>query len=88
MFQGLFRTAGKALAVDLSPPALRASGVGWYGATVGLSGLAASTAAGLLWDRVGHAAVFVLGVVFSVLGAAALLLLVRTSDAARQSAAD
>ena len=88
VFQGLFRTAGKALAVDLSPPALRASGVGWYGATVGLSGLAASTAAGLLWDRVGHAAVFVLGVVFSVLGAAALLLLVRTSDAARQSAAD
>ncbi len=43
------------------PDTLRASGVGWYGTTVGLSGLVASGMAGMLWDHVGHAAVFVYG---------------------------
>ena len=75
VFQGAFRAAGKALAVDLAPASLRASGIGWYGAAVGLSGLVASLVAGLLWDRGGHAAVFAWGVGFSVLGLFALLLL-------------
>ncbi len=77
VFQGLFRTAGKALAVDLAPPALRASGVGWYGATVGVTTLIASTAAGLAWDHIGHAAVFAIGALFALLGGLAVLLLVR-----------
>jgi hypothetical protein len=42
LFQGIFRTAGKALATDLVPEELRASVVGWYMATVGLSALVAS----------------------------------------------
>jgi MFS family permease len=75
--QGVFRAVGKALASDLSPEALRAGGVGWYGATVGLSGLVASTVAGQLWDRVGHPAVFLYGAVTAVVGASALLLLVE-----------
>ena len=75
-FQGIFRAAGKALASDLVPPALRAGGIGWYNATVGVTGLVASTAAGLLWDRVGHAALFLLGAVFALVGGVALLLLV------------
>lgn len=77
VYQGIFRAVGKALASDLSPDALRASGVGWYGATVGLSGLIASAVAGQLWDRVGHAAVFAYGAVAALLGAAALFLWVR-----------
>jgi MFS family permease len=77
VFQGLFRTAGKALAVDLSPPELRASGVGWYGATVGVTTLIASTAAGLVWDRIGHAAVFGVGAAFALIGGLAVVLLVR-----------
>ena len=77
VFQGLFRTAGKALAVDLAPPELRASGVGWYGATVGVTALVASLAAGLVWDRIGHAAVFWIGAAFALLGGLAVTLLVR-----------
>ena len=76
VFQGVFRAAGKALASDLSPEDLRASGVGWYGAAVGFSGLAASAIAGLLWDRVGHAAVFFYGAAFAAAGSAALMALV------------
>jgi len=76
LFQGAFRTAGKAMAVDMAPARLRASGIGWYGTAVGLSGLVASLVAGLLWDRVGHPAVFAYGVVFALLGLAGLYLLV------------
>jgi MFS family permease len=35
LYQGIFRAVGKALASDLVPDALRASGVGWYSTTVG-----------------------------------------------------
>ena len=82
-YQGIFRTAGKALASDLVPAALRAGGIGWYNATVGLTGLIASTAAGLLWDDVGHGALFLLGAAFAVLGAVALLVLVPNADPRR-----
>ena len=85
VFPGLFRTAGKALAVDLSPPQLRASGVGWYGATVGVTSLIASTGAGLIWDRIGHAAVFGGGALFAVVGALAVVLLVRDPGPAHAS---
>ena len=82
-FQGLFRTAGKTLAADLAPPQLRASGIGWYGATVGATGLVASIAAGQLWDHVGHAAVFAVGAVFAVVGAAAVALLIPSPRSGR-----
>jgi MFS family permease len=78
VFQGMFRTAGKALAADLAPAEFRASGIGWYAATVGAASLIASVVAGLMWDRIGHAAVFALGAVFALVGAIALALLVRT----------
>jgi MFS family permease len=76
VFQGVFRAIGKAMAADLSPTELRASGIGWYGAVVGASGLLASLVAGLLWDKVSHAAVFWWAAGFAVAGAAALLTLV------------
>ena len=80
LYQGVFRTAGKAMASDLVPETLRASGVGWYSAAVGLSGLVASLVAGVLWDRVGHAAVFLYGASFAAIGAAALLVLVPAAE--------
>jgi MFS family permease len=52
LFQGIFRSVGKALASDFVPELLRASGVGWHSAVVGLLGLVASVVAGLLWDHV------------------------------------
>jgi MFS family permease len=76
VFQGVFRTVGKALAADFAPAHLRASAVGWYSATIGLSGLLASLAAGLVWDHIAHAAVFLAGAAFAALGAIALALLV------------
>jgi MFS family permease len=76
-YQGMFRAVGKALAADLVPQHLRASGVGWYSTTLGLLQLLASVVAGLLWDRIGHPAVFLLGAVFAAVGSVGLLILVR-----------
>jgi len=76
LFQGIFRSVGKAFAADFVPEHLRASGVGWYSATVGLLGLVANIVAGLLWDRVGHAAVFYYGAAFAVVGSVGLLVLI------------
>jgi MFS family permease len=76
LYQGAFRAVGKALASDLVPRHLRASGVGWYSTTVGLWQLVASVIAGSLWDRIGHAAVFYFGALFAAVGIIALLALV------------
>src|SRR5271165_6574446 len=76
LFQGIFRSVGKAFASDFVPEHLRASGVGWYSTTVGLLQLVASIVAGLLWDRIGHAAVFYYGAAFAVVGSIGLLLLI------------
>lgn len=76
LYQGIFRSVGKALASDYVPDELRASGVGWYNTTVGLCGLVASLIAGWLWDQVGHASVFLFGAAFAVIGGVALLVLV------------
>lgn len=76
LYQGIFRTVGKALATDFVPEHLRASGVGWYNTTIGLLGLVASIVAGLLWDHIGHGAVFLYGAVFAAVGSVALLVLI------------
>jgi MFS family permease len=76
LYQGMFRAVGKALAADLVPAHLRASGVGWYSTTYGLLQLFASLAAGLLWDLVGHQSVFFYGAASGVLGFFAVLVLV------------
>jgi MFS family permease len=76
LFQGIFRSVGKSYATDFVPAHLRASGVGWYSTIVGLSGLVASLIAGLLWDKVSHASVFIYGAVLSFTGIIALLILV------------
>ena len=80
VFQGIFRAVGKAFAADFVPEPLRASGVGWYSTTVGLLQLIASLIAGLLWDRVSHAAVFYYGAALALVGCVALVATVpRTS---------
>lgn len=76
VYQGIFRAVGKALASDLVPPELRASGVGWYMTTVGLSGLVAGIVGGVLWENVGPTATFLYGAGTAVLGSAALVLFV------------
>ena len=76
LYQGIFRTVGKTFASHFVPEGLRASGIGWYNATVGLLQLVASVVAGVLWDRVGHTAVFYYGAVFAIAGIIGLLLLI------------
>src|ERR1043166_408584 len=76
LYQGVFRPVGRRLAADLVPDHLRATGIGWYSATVGLSQLVASIVAGMLWDRIGHASAFLYGAAFSAAGMVALMLLV------------
>jgi MFS family permease len=87
LYQGIFRSVGKALATDFVPEHLRASGVGWYNTTIGLLGLVASIVAGLLWDRVGHGAVFLYGGVFAVVGSIALLALIPAKQSTHDAAA-
>ena len=77
LFQGIFRTAGKAMASGFVPDRLRASGIGWYNTTVGVLQLIASLVAGQLWDRIGHVTVFYYGATFAVVGAFALWLLIH-----------
>lgn len=74
-YQGIFRGVGKAFAADFVSEHLRASGIGWYNTTVGLLQLVASVVAGLLWDQIGHAAVFYYGATFAVVGSMGLMIL-------------
>jgi MFS family permease len=76
LYQGIFRSVGKAMAADFVPRHLRASGIGWYATTTGLSGLIASIVAGQLWDRIDHAAVFIYGALFGFIGLIAFIVLV------------
>jgi MFS family permease len=85
LYQGIFRAVGKAFAASFVPDRLRASGVGWYSSTVGLLQLFASVVAGLLWDRIGHAAVFYYGALFAAAGIVALLVLLRRRTGARNA---
>ena len=72
----MFRAVGKVYASDFAPAGLHASAIGWYNATVGFVGLFASVVAGLLWDRVGHTAVFFLGATSAAAGCVALVILI------------
>ena len=76
LYQGIYRTVGKAFASDFVQEPLRASGIGSYNTTVGLLHLVASLVAGLLWDRVSHAAVFYYGAAFAIVGIIGLLVLI------------
>jgi MFS family permease len=73
LFQGIFRSVGKALASDFVPELLRAGAVGWYSAVAGLLQLVASVVAGLLWDHISQAAVFYYGAIFAIAGSVGLL---------------
>lgn len=61
---------GKAFAVDLVPRDLRATSLGMLGSLTGVATLAASAAAGVLWDAVGPWAPFAFGAVGALVSAA------------------
>jgi MFS family permease len=75
-FEGAFRAVGKAMATDFVPREARASGIGWYSTTVGLSGLVASVVGGQLWTHLDPAATFLYGAAFASVGVIALQFLI------------
>src|SRR5665213_205685 len=81
LYQGIFRSVGKAMAADFVPAQIRASGIGWYSTTIGLTGMVASVVAGQLWDKVSHSSVFIYGAVFSLIGIISLLILIPNKKA-------
>lgn len=74
IYSGIFRAVGNAFAGDFVLKEERASGIGLFNSVYGLSGLAASIIAGLIYDKIGHATVFATAAVFVFLGAMALLM--------------
>ena len=86
---GLYMAAtdgvGKAFALDLIDPSLKATGLGAMGTVTGLSTIVASTVAGALWDAMGPSATFLYGALGGVLGFAALLFLDLKQDCAADS---
>lgn len=76
LYQGIFRSVGKAFATDFIPQPLRASGIGWYATTVGISSLVASIIGGVLWTTFNPSVTFFYGAFFAVLGSVALFFLV------------
>jgi MFS family permease len=81
LFQGIFRAVGKALATDFVTADVRASAVGWYMTTVGISGLVASLVGGELWKVIDPTATFWLGAASALLGSVALVLLLPSGRA-------
>lgn len=66
---------GKALAVDLAPQDMKATGLGLLGTVTGLGTFVASVAGGLLWDYFGAASTFGLGAIGALV--ASLLLFMK-----------
>jgi predicted MFS family arabinose efflux permease len=60
------------LVADASPPELRGTAYGYYNLLTGITMLAASVVAGLLWDSYGPTATFLAGVAFTLLALAGL----------------
>ena len=83
IFQGIFRSVGKALAADLVPSELHASGVGWYTATIGITGLGANIAGGTLWMKVSPSATFFFGAGSALLGSIALVVFILQAEKTR-----
>lgn len=64
---------GKALAIDLSDPQLKASSLGVMGTLTGIATIFASTIAGELWDHFGAQATFIYGAAGAIVAAIILL---------------
>lgn len=74
---------GKALALDLAPKDLKATGLGLLGTVTGLATIVASSVAGFLWDHAGSAWAFQYGALGAVL---ATFILIRIPNKASPSA--
>ena len=69
VFFGLTEGSERALVADLVPPDRRGTAFGWYNLAIGLGALPASLLFGLVWDRAGAPAAFVMGAGFALAAA-------------------
>ncbi len=79
IYMGATDGVGKAWAVDLVSPEVKATALGALGTVTGVGALVASLTAGLIWDHVGATGPFLFGAVAALMSAA-LLLFVRSPD--------
>ena len=75
LFQGTFRTVGKAAASDIVPEQYKALGIGLYASVVGLTALAASAVGGQLWTSIGPSATFWYGAVLAAIACPVLYMI-------------
>lgn len=79
IYQGIFRAVGNAFAADFVKAEHRASGIGWFNTTVGISGLIASVLGGIIYDKLGHSSTFIVAAVFVGAGCLFLTFLKKSS---------
>lgn len=73
LYYGAFEGAASALVADLVPAKLRGTAFGLYNGAVGVAAFPASLLAGLLWDRYGAPAPFLLGGALALVAAGGML---------------
>jgi len=83
LYYGAFEGAASALVADLVPAELRGTAYGLFNGAVGVAAFPASLLAGLLWDRYGAPAPFLLGGALALVAAGGMLADTRDSNAAR-----
>jgi MFS family permease len=73
IYPALTDGVGKAMAVDLTTPEVRATAIGLFAASVGLTRIPASYLGGLLWEQVSSSATFYFGVIAALIAFIMLL---------------
>ncbi|MBI4850306.1 MAG: MFS transporter [Acidobacteria bacterium] len=73
IYPALTDGVSKAMAVDLTTPEVRATAIGLFAASVGLTRIPASYFGGLLWEKYGSSSTFYFGAITSLLAFIALI---------------
>jgi MFS family permease len=79
LFAALTEGAERALVADLVPASRRGTAYGWFNLTTGIALLPASVIFGVVWDRAGASAAFVMGSGIAAAASLALVLLPKPS---------
>jgi len=74
VYQGIFRSVGKAAASDFVDEKLEATVIGVFNGVIGITGLIASVLAGIFYDKIGHQFVFIEALIFVIFGTIAFAL--------------
>jgi len=81
LYYGLAEGVERAFVADLVGEENRGYAFGWFHLTVGVAALPASLIFGLIWNRFGAQAAFIMGAILALIAAMAMVSLVRTAKA-------